>query len=256
MRLFSGCRRRHPLPQNFIISVGEAFRLPFLCAVCVCFREEPAPPLPQNFIIFCRGGVSPPVFVRGMRLFSGCRRRHPLPQNFIIFRRGGAIFAKQIRHGAKRNLFRLPFLCARCSFVFGRSKPLPYRKILLFSVGEARFLRSKFAMERSGICSASRFCARYAFVFGRSQPLPYRKILLFSVGEAFRLPFLCAVCVCFREGKPLPYRFIWNVRRFVCFLRDARDVIPYRVSLPLHSVFLTLHSILTTPHICGTIITE
>ena len=37
------------------------------------------------------------------------REGRPLPyENIKIDCRGGAIFAKQIRHGAKRNLFRLP----------------------------------------------------------------------------------------------------------------------------------------------------
>ena len=62
--------------------------------------------------------------------FSGCRGRHPLPQNFIIFRRGGAIFAKQIRHGAKRNLFRRPFLCS-ITVRFGRVAPTVNHTILL-----------------------------------------------------------------------------------------------------------------------------
>ena len=50
--------------------------------------------------------------------------------NFIIFRRGGAVFTKQIRHGAKRNLFRLPLFVRDLHLLFGRSKPLPYRLIL------------------------------------------------------------------------------------------------------------------------------
>ena len=51
----------------------------------------------------------------------------------------------------------------------------------IFFVGEARFLRSKFAMERSGICSASRFYARYAFVFREEQAPPLPVDCLFSV---------------------------------------------------------------------------
>ena len=72
-RSFSGCRGRHPLPQNCMIRRRGDHWSPAFCAQ-FAFVSGGEPPSPTDFIIYlCRGGVPPPAFVHDRRLFL---RRH------------------------------------------------------------------------------------------------------------------------------------------------------------------------------------
>ena len=102
-----------PLRILLYIFVGEAFRLPFLCAIRVCFLREAErlpytesynsalcilhsslPRLPKNNILSRRGGVSPPVSHTIIVRFSGCRGRHPLRRILKFGCRGDSRIAR------------------------------------------------------------------------------------------------------------------------------------------------------------------
>ena len=149
----------------------------------------------------------------------------PFEENdaFLLVRRWAFFVGDGLARPVTINNSRIVW---RWVFVFGRSKPLPYRVCALFVCAAVGVCCGR-PNTQSAVAPTEfvrfLFVRWYAFVFGRSKPLPYRVCAFFvctAEGVCFReeqappLQSLCGFCLCGgmrlfsgRRGA-VPYGFV------------------------------------------------